>query len=256
MTCQEFLSIVRSGVREFPCEKAVRELREAHQLSTECGGDHYLSVNPEENLAKALALAGALHPDCRLRFFRSLNDDLQRARHPELAGKVFETWLDLPEELEDETARALDLRQLGSGLREARRSLKDNGLPLWQRLLAAAQKIQDETLRLQTLSDLAANFSRAGFSDQALGIFGDLLDAAEKRGNEKDRILLVNTISGALSVAGAGEHSRGLFLRILNGIQNLPTASDRQTQLAALHRDLTRAGLKDLQARVTPELGW
>lgn len=161
MTCQEFLSIVRSGVREFPCEKAVRQLREANQLSTECGGDHYLSVNPEENLAKALGLAGALHPDCRLRFFRSLNDDLRRARHPELTPKVFETWLGMAEGLGDEKAFAQDLRLIGLGLKDARESLKEKGLPLWARLFAAAQKIQDETLRLKTLCDLAIHFSRA-----------------------------------------------------------------------------------------------
>lgn len=256
MSCPEFLSIVQKGVREFPCEKAVRELREAHQLNTVCGGDHYLSVAPGENLAKALALANTLHPDCRLRFFRELNDDLRRARHPELTPRVFEKWLELAEGLGDEEARAADLWLISLGLRESWRSLKDGGLVFWTRLFAAAQKIGDETLRLQTLSDLAANFSRVGFVDPALGIFGELLDAAEKRANEKNRILSVNILSSALSVAEAGERSRPLFLRILNWVEHLSNASDREIQLGALHRDLGRAGLKDLRVRVERELGW
>lgn len=103
MTCQEFLSIVQKGVREFPCEKAVRELREINQLSTSCGGDHYFSVSPEEKRDNERD---------RIRSVNTISAALSAASAGESSRDLFHRILNWMQNLPNANDRQLQLEEL------------------------------------------------------------------------------------------------------------------------------------------------
>ncbi|MBI4124707.1 MAG: hypothetical protein HY609_04530 [Deltaproteobacteria bacterium] len=220
------------------------------RLAREGGGQHLWLITENEELADAwgvhryptvvIADARGYHEEVPAKGRENVEKALADFSTPlraRLERKIAEVEKNLDEEDNWHVLMGVVDALEGAGL-------QGEAIPILQKLVTTAGKLQDNTARSIVFDETASFLTASGLQEKTLPVFERLISEKERMQDKYDRVRELGEIAVALARSGAKEKALPLFKKLVVAAENIQDEYLRGNLLGEIAHALARSGVK------------